>query len=76
MREKTAKKFLYAAIASSVGAVLSFIGLIHAPEVGWAANPEVALGDLFFGIVCVAYSFLPGAKDPVDVDESDIVAGH
>ena len=28
------------------------------------------------GIVCVAYSFLPGAKDPVDVDESDIVAGH
>jgi AGZA family xanthine/uracil permease-like MFS transporter len=56
--------------------VLSFIGLIHAPEVAWAANPQVALGYVFFGIVCVAYSFLPGAKDPVDVDESDIVAGH
>ena len=70
------KKFLYAAIASAVGAVLSFIGLIHAPEVAWAANPEVALGYLFFGIVCVAYSFLPGAKDPVEVDEADIVAGH
>jgi amino acid permease len=26
------KKFLYAAIASAVGAVLSFIGLIHAPR--------------------------------------------
>ena len=70
------KKFLYAAIASAVGAVLSFIGLIHAPEVGWAANPAVALGYVMFGIVCVAYSFLPGAKDPVEVDESDIVAGH
>ena len=38
------KKFLYAAIASVVGAVLSFIGLIHAPQVAWAANPQVALG--------------------------------
>ncbi len=38
------KKFLYAAIASAVGAVLSFIGLIHAPQVEWAANPTVALG--------------------------------
>jgi AGZA family xanthine/uracil permease-like MFS transporter len=56
--------------------VLSFIGLIHAPEVAWAANPQVALGYLFFGIVCVGYGFLPGAKDPVEVDEADIVAGH
>lgn len=70
------KKFLYAAGASAVGAALSFIGLIHAPEVAWAASPQVALGYLFFGIVCVAFSFLPGAKDPVEVDESDVVAGH
>ncbi|PRC55192.1 regulator, partial [Mycobacterium sp. ITM-2017-0098] len=70
------KKFLYAAIASAVGAVLSFIGLIHAPEVAWAASPQVALGYVFFGVVCVAFSFLPGAKDPVVVDESDVVAGH
>jgi AGZA family xanthine/uracil permease-like MFS transporter len=55
---------------------LSFIGLIHAPEVAWAANPQVALGYVFFGIVCVAYSFLPGAKDPLVVDEADVVAGH
>ena len=38
------KKFLYAAIASAVGAVLSFIGLIHAPEVAWAANPASGAG--------------------------------
>ncbi len=70
------KKFHYAAIACGVGAVLSFIGLIHAPEVAWAANPEVALGYLFFGVVCIAYWFLPGARTPVTVDEADVVAGH
>ncbi|MDZ7886873.1 MAG: regulator [Mycobacterium sp.] len=70
------KKFHYAAIAAIVGAVLSFIGLIHAPEVSWAASPAVALGYVFFAVVCLAYSLLPGAKDPVVVDESDIVAGH
>ena len=42
----------------------------------WAASPSVALGYAMFGIVCVAYAFLPGAKDPVEVDESDVVAGH
>ncbi|GAA3692567.1 regulator [Gordonia hankookensis] len=70
------KKFHIAAIACGVGAVLSFIGLIHAPEVSWAANPEVALGYLLFGIVCIAYWFLPGARTPVTVDEADVVAGH
>jgi len=70
------KKFVYAAIASFAGAALSFIGLIHAPQVAWAANPPVALGYVFFGLVCLAYSMLPGAKDPVAVDESDVVAGH
>ena len=70
------KKFLYAAIASVVGAALSFIGLIHAPQVEWAANPTVALGYLFFGLVCLLYWFLPGAKDPVVIDEADVVAGH
>ncbi|MGD9513579.1 MAG: regulator, partial [Mycolicibacterium sp.] len=70
------KKFLHAAAASAVGAALSFIGLIHAPEVAWAASPQVALGYLLFGGVCVAFWFLPGAKEPVVVDEADIVAGH
>ncbi|MFC9980397.1 regulator [Gordonia sp. NPDC127522] len=70
------KKFHYAAIAASVGAVLSFIGLIHAPEVSWAAAPAVALGYLLFAVVCLAHWFLPGARTPVVVDESDVVAGH
>jgi len=37
------KKSLYAAIASAVGAALSFIGLIHAPQVAWAANPKATV---------------------------------
>jgi hypothetical protein len=56
------------------GAVL--VGLIHAPQVEWTANPQVALGYLFFALACVGYSLLPGAKDPVEVDEADIVAGQ
>ena len=70
------KKFRYAAGAAAVGAVLSFIGLIHAPEVAWAASPQVALGYLLFGTACVVFSFLPGADDPVDVEEPEVVAGH
>ncbi|MEV3905682.1 regulator [Mycobacterium sp. NPDC050551] len=70
------KKFLYAAAASAVGAVLSFVGLIHAPQVAWAASPQVALGYLFFGAICAACTLLRGARDPVTVDESDVVAGH
>ncbi len=40
-----------------VGAVLSWIGLIHASEVAWAAQPEVALGYAMLGIVLVAFAF-------------------
>ena len=50
-------KFYAAAIAAGVGAVLSWIGLIHASEVAWAAQPEVALGYAMLGIVLVAFAF-------------------
>ena len=71
------KKFRYAAVAALVGAALSFIGLIHAPEVAWAASPQVALGYLLFGLVCVVFSVLPGGREPVNrADEPEVVAGH
>jgi len=44
--------------------------------VAWAASPQWRSATFFFGIVCAAYSFLPGAKDPVTFDEADVVAGH
>jgi AGZA family xanthine/uracil permease-like MFS transporter len=37
--------------------VLSFIGLIHGEQVGWAASPGVALGYLLAAVVCLAFSF-------------------
>ncbi|NMN97647.1 regulator [Antrihabitans stalactiti] len=59
------KKFRFAAIAAAVGAVLSYIGLIHGESVDWAANPQVALGYLMFAVICLGYSLLPSAKpDP------------
>lgn len=67
------KKFRYAALGAVVGAALSFVGLIHAPQVAWAASPTLALGYLMFAAVCLAYSFLPGANEAVEVDESDVV---
>ena len=52
------KRFLAAAGAAGVGAALSFIGLIHAPQVDWAASPQVALGYLLLGVVCLGYGLL------------------
>ena len=68
------KKFLAAAIASAVGAAMSFIGLIHAHEVGWVASPQVALGYLLFAAVCLASSLLPRTAGASE--ESEVVAGH
>ena len=63
---------------AAVGAALSFIGLIHAPEVAWAASPAVALGYLMFGLVCLTFWLLPGGpggKEPIEITD-DAVAGH
>jgi AGZA family xanthine/uracil permease-like MFS transporter len=65
------RKFLHAALAAAVGALLSFIGLIHAPEVGWAANPQVALGYLLFGAVCLGYWLLARTSGVATADAED-----
>ena len=38
------RQLFRAAIAAGAGAVLSWVGLLHAEEVQWAASPQVALG--------------------------------
>ena len=40
------KQLRRAAVAAVVGAALSWVGLLHADQVGWAAAPGVALGYL------------------------------
>lgn len=51
------KKFIPAAIYCFIGAVLGFIGLIHAEQVGWNVGGQVALGYLFGGIILLAFGF-------------------
>jgi AGZA family xanthine/uracil permease-like MFS transporter len=50
-------KLKHAAAAAFVGAALSYIGLIHAPQLMWGASPLVALGYAMFGGLCLAASY-------------------
>ena len=42
-----------AAVTAFVGAALSYIGLIHGAQLGWAMSPSVALGYALFGVTCL-----------------------
>jgi AGZA family xanthine/uracil permease-like MFS transporter len=48
------KQLNRAAVAAFAGALLAWIGLIHAPQLGWGAAPGVTLGYAMFGLVCLA----------------------
>jgi len=50
------RKLTHAAVAAFVGAVLSYIGLIHGTHLGWNVSPLVALGYAMFGVVCLILS--------------------
>jgi adenine/guanine/hypoxanthine permease len=52
------RQLIRAAIAAGAGAVLCWIGLLHAEEVRWAANPQVALGYVFLGLVLLGIGLL------------------
>ena len=49
-----------AAIYCFAGAVLGFIGLIHAEQVGWNVGGQVALGYLFAGVVLLLFGLDSG----------------
>ena len=63
------RAFTRAAAYCFIGAVLSFVGLIHGVQVAWNAGGQVALGYLFFGLVCLGFGWaktrLPAAPDQV-----------
>jgi AGZA family xanthine/uracil permease-like MFS transporter len=52
------RQLFRAAIAAGAGAALSWIGLLHAEEIQWAAAPQVALGYLFLGLVLLGIAAL------------------
>jgi len=63
------RRFVHAAITCAVGAVLAWIGLIHAAEVAWAANPQVTLGYLFAAVTCLAFALLRLPPRDTSADE-------
>jgi AGZA family xanthine/uracil permease-like MFS transporter len=72
------RRFIWAAGYAFGGAVLSFVGLIHAPKVGWDANGQVALGYALTGVLCLAYALR--REEPIDRSAElallDAEAGH
>jgi AGZA family xanthine/uracil permease-like MFS transporter len=70
------KRCWAAAAAAGAGALLSFVGLIHAPQVDWAANPEVALGYLLLGAVCLGYGLLQRFRPAEPAPEAALDAEH
>jgi adenine/guanine/hypoxanthine permease len=70
------KRFIPAAIFAVGGAVLSFVGLIHAEKVEWNANGPVALGYLFVALVCGVFALSRPAPRVPDADELALEAEH
>ncbi|WP_426503475.1 regulator [Dactylosporangium sp. McL0621] len=65
------KRFVHAGIFALAGALLSFVGLIHAAKVGWNASGPVALGYLFIAVVCGLFALTrpaPRAKEPDEIE--------
>ena len=66
------KQLRRAAIAAVVGAALSWIGLLHADQVGWAAAPGVALGYLLLAATLLGIGALQ-RRAPVEEAGSNAI---
>ncbi len=64
------KRFWHAAIFAGAGAVLTFVGLIHAEKVQWNADAQVSLGYLFLTVVCVLFALT--RPEPREPDEAEL----
>jgi AGZA family xanthine/uracil permease-like MFS transporter len=64
------KRFLWAAGYCVGGAVLGFVGLIHATRVGWNVGGQISLGYAFAGLLLVAFWFFQRTQEPAE----DVVA--
>ncbi|WP_127504591.1 regulator [Actinoplanes solisilvae] len=70
------KRFWHAAVFAGSGAVLSFIGLIHAEKVQWNADGQVTLGYLFLTVVCVLFALSKPVPRVPGQDEMDSFEGN
>jgi AGZA family xanthine/uracil permease-like MFS transporter len=63
------KQLFRAAIAACIGAILCWIGLLHAEQVGWAAAPQVALGYLMLAAVLAGIGLLQRRSTAAQPDD-------
>jgi AGZA family xanthine/uracil permease-like MFS transporter len=70
------KRFWNAAIFAGAGALLTFVGLIHAEKVQWNADGQVTLGYLFLTVVCVLFALTKPAPRVPDADEIELERLH
>jgi adenine/guanine/hypoxanthine permease len=70
------KRFWHAAVFAGSGAVLSFIGLIHAEKVQWNADGQVTLGYLFLAVVCVLFALSKPAPRVPEEGEPESFEGN
>jgi adenine/guanine/hypoxanthine permease len=70
------KRLISAAAFAGVAALLSFVGLIHAPKVGWNADGPVALGYLGMAVVLLLFALTKPEPRVPDAEELALDAVH
>jgi AGZA family xanthine/uracil permease-like MFS transporter len=66
------KEFVSAAIYCFIGAVLGFVGLIHAESVGWNVGGQIALGYAFAGVILLGFAlFNRGRAAPTEAEPAE-----
>jgi AGZA family xanthine/uracil permease-like MFS transporter len=68
------KRFYAAGVYAFIGAALSFVGLIHAEQVGWNVGGQVALGYAFGGLILLAFGFATRATPAGEPVTDDVPA--
>lgn len=63
------RRLYAAAVASGLGAVLSFVGLINAYEIGFNASPGVSLGYLFLALILLAFGWRARNEARTELDD-------
>jgi len=70
------KRFWQAAIFSGAGALLTFVGLIHAEKVQFNADGPVSLGYLLLTVICVLFALSKPEPRQPDADEIQLELLH
>ncbi|MDM8084548.1 gamma-glutamylcyclotransferase [Cellulomonas cellasea] len=63
------RKMYAAAITAGLGAVLSFVGLINAYEIGFNASPSVTLGYVFLAVILAAFGWKARNEKNTELDD-------